>query len=88
MRVTVTDAFRKVAKRLPPDRHKKVITTLGKFTTEPRLPSLDFRPLKGTIDYHIIDSTGGDRIILRKVEEDLYEAVDCGTHDILRRWDR
>lgn len=88
MRVTITEAFRKTVRRLPPDRQKKAAATLGKFITEPRLPSLDFRQLKGTEGYYIIDSTGGDRIILRKVEDDLYEAVDCGTHDMLRRWDR
>ena len=88
MRVTFANTFTKAARRLPPDRQRKVLVTIDKFQREPRLPSLDFRHLKGTADYHVIDSTGGDRIILRRVEDDLYEAVDCGTHDIYRRWDR
>lgn len=88
MRVTITPSFEKAVKKLPPDRIKKVASTLKKFLVEPRLPSLDFRALKGTSDYFIIDSTGGDRIILRRLADDHYESVDCGTHDIYRRWDR
>ncbi len=88
MRLTVTPAFEKAVRKLAPDRVKKTAATLKKFLIEPRLPSLDFRLLKGTENYFIIDSTGGDRIILRKLTDDHYEAVDCGTHDIYRRWDR
>lgn len=88
MRVDLTPAFRKAAKKLPPDRIKKLASTIAKFQAEPKLPSLDFRPLKGTSNYFVVDSTGGDRIILRKIDDEHYEAVDCGTHDIYRRWDR
>lgn len=88
MRLTVTPAFEKALRKLPPDRVKKVAATLKKFLVEPKLPSLDFRLLRGTRDYFIVDSTGGDRVILRKLVDDHYEAVDCGTHDIYRRWDR
>jgi len=86
--VAVTPAFLKAANKLPPDRVKKLAATIKKFVAEPKIPSLDFRPLKGTSDYYVIDSTGGDRVILRKLDDQHYEAVDCGTHDIYRRWNR
>lgn len=88
MRVTASEAFQKALKRLPPNRQKAAARALAKFMTEPRLPSLDFRPLAGAAGYHIIDPTGGDRIILRKVSDDEYQAVDVGPHDIYRRWNR
>jgi len=54
--VAVTPAFLKAASKLPPDRVKKVAATIKKFVAEPKIPSLDFRPLKGTSDYYVIDS--------------------------------
>ena len=88
VKITTTPAFLKSAEKLPPNRKKKLIATLAKFLREPKLPSLDFRRLQGAPGYFIIDSTGGDRIILRKIGEDEYEAVDAGVHDIYRRLKR
>lgn len=39
-------------------------------------------------NHYIINSNRGDRIILRKIGDTAYEAVDVGTHDLYRRWDR
>lgn len=89
MRITVEKTFERALKGLPPNRGKGAIRCLVKFQTEPRLPSLDFRPLAGAPGYFIIDPHGGDRIILRKIAEDHYAAVDVGPHDnIYRRWNR
>ena len=89
MRVTPTPAFLKALKKLPPHREKGAIRALGKFAATPELPSLDFRPLAGAPGYHIIDPQSGDRVILRKIEDDHFEAVDVGPHDnIYRRWNR
>ncbi len=87
--VTPTPSFAKALKGLPPHRQKAAARALGKFMTDPILPSLDFRPLAGAPSYHIIDPGSGDRIILRQVAGDAFEAVDVGPHDnVYRAWNR
>jgi hypothetical protein len=55
----------------------------------PQIPSLKFRQLKGIPSHFIINGSSGDRIILEKLSEDIFEVVDCGPHDnIYRVWDR
>ncbi|MGU3449672.1 type II toxin-antitoxin system RelE family toxin [Methylobacterium sp. 391_Methyba4] len=89
VRITPTQAFKKALDRLPPHRKRGAVRALAKFSATPDLPSLDFRSLAGAPGYHIIDPQSGDRIILRKVEDDHFEAVDVGPHDnIYRRWNR
>ena len=80
-RVTIEQSFRDGAAKLPPDRRKAVNDTLVKFMQEPKLPSLRFRRLRGTPNYWLINSRHGDRVVLRKDEEDLFAAVDAGLHD-------
>lgn len=55
---------------------------------EPKQHRFKFRALKGHPDHFIINSSRGDRIILRRIEHDSYEVVDVGKHDIYRVWDR
>lgn len=87
--VTVEATFLAGAKKLPPDRRKAAATALMKFTDEPSLPSLRFRPLQKLKGFYIISSVHGDRIILRKDGDHLYAAVDVGPHDnVYRRWNR
>jgi hypothetical protein len=89
VRLTIEAGFEAGLRSLPPDRRKAAGRALLKFTEEPGLPSLRFRPLIGRIGYFIINPTRGDRIILRKDGDDLYAAVDLGPHDnVYRRWDR
>lgn len=89
VRLTIEAGFEAGLKSLPPDRRKAAGRALLKFTEEPGLPSLRFRPLVGRLGYFIINPTRGDRIILRKDGDDLYAAVDLGPHDnVYRRWDR
>lgn len=89
MRVTVEKSFNRELKKLPPDRQEAVLKALLKFQTTPNLPSLAFRPLTGAHGYFIINPHRGDRIILRKLGEDSYAAVDVGPHDnVYRRWNR
>jgi hypothetical protein len=64
--VTVERSFVQGARKLPPERLKAAQAALVKFATEPALPSLRFRPLKGKAGYFIIKSTTGDRIISRR----------------------
>lgn len=89
IRVIPEPDFIKALKRMSPDRRDAARETLVKFQTEPALPRLDFRALKGHPGYYIIDARRGDRIILRKDADDLFAAVDFGPHDnVYRRWDR
>lgn len=88
-RVRPEPRFIQALRKLPPDRAKAAAETLVKFSEEPSLPSLAFRSLKGRPGYFIINARRGDRLILRREEDDLYAAVDVGPHDnIYRRWDR
>lgn len=88
LRVSIEQRFIDRLKKLPPDRAKSAQQVVVKFQKEPALPSLKYRPLKGTPRHFIINSVGGDRIILRKDAADLYAVVDVGPHDIYRRLNR
>ncbi len=76
-------------KQLPPDRREAARRGLVKFGNSPELPSLKFRALEGRSGYFIINPRRGDRIVLRKVAECEFVAVDVGPHDnVYRRWNR
>jgi hypothetical protein len=88
-KVAITDYFLRGMRALPPDRQRRAIAAIEKFMRDAAVPSLDFRPLKGKADFFIIDANSGDRIILKRVEADTYEAMDVGPHDnVYRRWNR
>jgi hypothetical protein len=88
-RITIEPRFTDALKKLPPDRAKAAAQSLVKFSREPALPSLDFRPLSGRTAHYIINGKRGDRIILRRMADDHYAAVDVGPHDnVYRRWNR
>lgn len=89
LQVTVEDTYSRAVKRLPPDRAKAANQSLIKFLETPSLPSLNFRALKGKNNYFIISAAHGDRVILRKDQDDVFAAVDVGPHDnVYRRWSR
>ncbi len=88
IKVSPTSDFVKALGKLPPDRQEKVRTALRLFMENPKFARLDFRPLSGKAGHFIIDSGRGDRIILRRQEGESYDAVDVGTHDLYRRWNR
>ena len=89
MQIKVESTFERGLKSLPPDRARAAIKSLQLFIEAPNLPRLRFRELKGIKGFYIISSKGGDRIILRKDESDVYAAVDVGPHDnVYRRWSR
>jgi hypothetical protein len=80
--------FFKAINKLPPDRQAAALSALRLFVLNKQTNSLDFRRLKGWPGYFIIDSTSGDRVILRHDDGDDYAAVDAGTHDIYKKWNR
>lgn len=87
--VDFDEEFWRALTSLPPDRQKRALTALHKFEAAPALPALAFRGLKGAPGYCIIDCARGDRIILQKVSDGHFIAVDVGPHDnVYRRWDR
>jgi mRNA-degrading endonuclease RelE of RelBE toxin-antitoxin system len=88
IKVSPTPDFVKALGKLPPDRQDKVRTALRLLMENPRFHRLDFRPLSGKPEHFIIDSGRGDRVILRRLSGDAYAAVDVGTHDLYRRWNR
>lgn len=89
VRVQVDPSYGRALKKLPPDRARAANASILKFAEEASLPSLDFRPLQGRRGHFLINGKRGDRIVLNKLDADLYAAVDVGPHDnILRRWNR
>ncbi len=90
IRVEVEARFTLALKSLPPDRQKGAIRALGKFAATPGLPGLNLHVLRNARDCWIIYvNAKGDRIILRKLAEDHYVALDVGPHDnVYARWNR
>lgn len=89
MRIDFGSRFKKALSGLPPDRKRAAISAIGKFQTEPALPSLKFRPLAGREGHFIISAHHGDRIILKRIAEEHYELMDIGPHDnVYRRMTR
>ncbi|PZP59498.1 hypothetical protein [Agrobacterium sp. MS2] len=87
--VTVRESFKKGLKSLPPDRAKAAIQTIELFMQEPARPRFNYRQLQGSKGYFIINVKRGDRIILQKLDDNSYVALDVGPHDnIYRRWNR
>jgi hypothetical protein len=91
-RLQFDESFFAAIRRLPPDRQKAARSALEKFIKEPALPSLHFRNLENTSGNFIINANRGDRIILRRDEDEegeFYWVVDVGPHDnVYRRWNR
>lgn len=76
-------------KKLPPDRQKGIKSKLRLFRQNPEGNSLRYRPLEPFNDLYIINGKGGDRIILKRINEAKYEVLDVGPHDnVYRRYNR
>ncbi len=89
IKVSIVGSFVDELGKLPPHRKRAAGAALQKFAREPALPSLRFRVLAGTDDLFIISAGQGDRIILKRIEDDHYSAIDVGPHDnVYRRWNR
>lgn len=86
VRLLVSDRFLRRLGRLPPHRAKAAQRALAKFLAEPLLPGLNFEKLRNlSEDYWSIRSGKGDRIVLKRLADDEFEAVDVGTHDVYDR---
>lgn len=86
VRLLVSDQFLRRVERLPPHRAKAARRALAKFLAEPLLPGLNFEKLRTvSADYWSIRSGKGDRILLKRLADDQFEAVDVGTHDVYDR---
>jgi mRNA-degrading endonuclease YafQ of YafQ-DinJ toxin-antitoxin module len=77
-------AFLKVGAR-DPVRRRQILKAIELFIADAHHPSLNFEKLSGT-PYGSIRASRGDRIILRQVDDDAFELVDVGGHDIYRRY--
>ena len=64
-----------------------IIDALNKFVMSPVPASLHFKPVPGTTDRYYIRITNrrGWRIVFRKIDGGLYEAIEFGDHDIRRQ---
>jgi mRNA-degrading endonuclease RelE of RelBE toxin-antitoxin system len=86
VRLVVSERFIRRVERLPPHRAKAARRALAKFLAQPLLPGLKFEKLRNlSEDYWSIRSGKGDRIVLKRVTDDEFEAVDVGTHDVYDR---
>jgi mRNA-degrading endonuclease RelE of RelBE toxin-antitoxin system len=86
VRLVVSERFIRRVERLPPHRAKAARRALAKFLAQPLLPGLNFEKLRNlSEDYWSIRSGKGDRIVLKRIADNDFEAVDVGTHDVYDR---
>jgi hypothetical protein len=86
VRLLVSERFYRRVERLPPHRAEAARRALAKFIEAPLRPGLNFEKLRNlSQDYWSIRSGKGDRILLKRISDDEFEAIDVGTHDIYDR---
>ena len=83
-RVSIPPSFKRIFDELPEKKRKRVAKALRLFQHDQNYPSLNFERLQGAEGYYSIRASLADRIVLRKVEEDHYEAADIGGHEVYR----
>lgn len=81
--VTLTGAFKQYRKRLSSQRDDAVIVALREFMANPKQRSLNFELVTGHKGYFTIRSSLVDRVLLRRVGPQAYEAVAVGNHDLI-----
>ena len=86
VRLIVSERFYRRVERLPPHRAEAARRALAKFIEAPLRPGLNFEKLRNlSQDYWSIRSGKGDRILLKRISDDEFEAIDVGTQDIYDR---
>ena len=89
MRLQVTNRFKRAYKRLSAQQVKQTDKAIHLLMTAPQSKSLRFRALEGSNRYWIANVNRGDRLILGRLEDDLFELLDIGEHDkTYRKWNR
>ena len=89
MRLQVTNRFKRAYKRLSPQQIKQTDKAIQLLMAAPQSKSLRFRALEGSDSYWIASVNRGDRLILGRLEHDLFELLDIGEHDATyRKWNR
>lgn len=86
--VSLSPRFTKNLKALSRLSQEKALRALKLFMEHPEANSLRFRRLAGMSDHFIISTGRGDRLILRKLDDSSFVAVDVGPHDMYREWNR
>lgn len=86
--VRLTPAFTEALGKMSSGRQRMAVDRLAAFVRNPADPELRLRELRCAPGYWLINSTRGDRIILRKEADDLYAAVDVGGHSLIDEWER
>ena len=76
-------SFERDCKKLSSQRNDSVIEALKLFLRNPKQSSLNFESVSGHKGYFTIRSTLKDRILLRKIDAQSYEAVAVGNHDYI-----
>ena len=79
-----TEPFKKDYKHLPLEVREKADQTLGRFSANPRHPSLHVKKMEGSKDIWEIRVTGNYRITFQFVREGVL-LRHMGTHNILRQ---
>lgn len=86
VRLLVSERFYRRVERLPPHRAEAARRALAKFIEAPLRSGLNLEKLRNlSQDYWSIRSGKGDRILLKRISDDEFEAIDVGTHDIYDR---
>lgn len=89
MKLQSTTRFERAYKRLPLQKMKQTDKAIRLLMTEPQSKSLRFRALACSNSYWIANINRGDRLILNKIDDDLFELLDVGEHDkTYNNWNR
>ena len=82
--IEVPENFKKVAKRKPASMQAAIEKCLRLLASNPRHPSLHFKPVQGTKDVWEIRIDNGNRITCTRDGDRVVLLNNCN-HDILRR---
>lgn len=85
VRLTLLPRFERAYKKLTPNQKDAVDKALTRFLDNPRHPSLHFEKLRGS-RYRTIRADLGMRIILRGGQDDHFDLVDVGSHNLADRY--
>lgn len=87
-RLEITLDFKDRLNALSDSRRDAAIIRLEAFVRNHNDPLLRLRELRCAPGHWLIDSFRHDRIILKKLGEDLYRPEDVGGHDIYADWEK
>jgi hypothetical protein len=86
VRLLVSERFSRRVERLPPASRRGGAARACKVHRSAAAVRLELRKAAQSFARLLVDQIGeGDRILLKRISDDEFEAIDVGTHDIYDR---